>query len=246
LRVTLKVSQKTAWFMLHRVREAMGTRTFERKFAGEVEVDETFVGGKSQNRRGNSGARRGPGTARAKKSEKAVVFGIVERNALGKTRVRAETVANTKSHTLLPRVFDNVAAGSTVYTDAAFTYQSLGSWGFEHLVIDHAVKYVEGRVTTNRIENFWSCVKRTLNGTYIAVRPFHLNAYLDEQVFRFNARDDNDAGRFVATLKGADGKRLTYADLTTGHARWRRSAPIAIPPRRRKIDEPISGVSDRI
>jgi hypothetical protein len=90
-------------------------------------------------------------------------------------------------------------------------------------------------------------VKRTLNGTYIAVRPFHLNAYLDEQVFRFNARDDNDAGRFIATLKGADGKRLTYADLTTGHALWRRSAPIAIPPRRRTNDEPpISGVSDRL
>lgn len=242
----LKVSQKTAWFMLHRVREAMGTRTFERKFSGEVEVDETFVGGKAQNRRGNSGARRGAGTARAKKAEKAVVFGMVQRDDSGKTRVRAQVVADTKSRTLLPALRDNVAFGSTVYTDATLSYQSLGSYGFDHLVIDHAIKYVEGRVTTNRIENFWSCVKRTLNGTYIAVRPFHLNAYLDEQVFRFNARDDNDAGRFVATLKGADGKRLTYADLTTGHARWRRSAPIAIPPRRRKIDEPISGVSDRI
>ncbi len=241
------VGQKTAWFMLHRVRETMATRTFERKFAGEVEVDETFIGGNAQNRRGNSGARRGHGTARALKSEKAVVFGMVQRDESGKTRVRAQTVANTRSATLLPKLRDNVAFGATVYTDAAFTYQALASWGFTHHVIDHAVRYVEGRVTTNRIENFWSCVKRTLNGTYISVRPFHLDAYLDESVFRFNERDDNDGGRFVAALKGADGKRLTYAALTTSHPRWRLRPLAPIPPRRRTNDEtPISGVSDRL
>jgi transposase-like protein len=169
---------------------------------------------------------------------------MVQRDESGRTRVRAQTVANTRSATLLPKLRANVAFGATVYTDATFSYQSLASWGFTHHVIDHAMKYVEGRVTTNRIENFWSCVKRTLKGTYIAVRPFHLDAYLNEQVFRFNARDDDDAGRFVATLKGADGKRLTYTDLTTGHARWRRSAQIAIPPRRSKLDEPISTISD--
>ena len=97
---------------------------------------------------------------------------------------------------------------------AAFTYQALTSWGFTHMVIDHAVKYVEGRVTTNRIENFWSCVKRTLNGTYISVRPSHLDAYLDEQVFRFNEREDDDAGRFMKALKMTDGRRLAYRALT--------------------------------
>ena len=162
----LGVSQKTAWFMLHRVRETMTTRTFERKFSGEVEADETFIGGKAQNRRGNSGARRGAGTARADKSEKAVVFGVVQRDPNGKTRVRAQVVADTKSRTLLPALRDQVAFGSTVYTDASFSYQSLARYGFDHFVIDHAIKYVEGRVTTNRIENFWSCVKRTLNGRY--------------------------------------------------------------------------------
>jgi transposase-like protein len=130
----LKVSQKTAWFMLHRVREAMRTRTFERKFSGDVEVDETFVGGKAQNRRGNSGARRGAGTARANKSEEAVVFGMVQRDENGKTRVRAQTVANTRSATLLPKLRDNIAFGATVYTDATFSYQSLASWGFTHHV----------------------------------------------------------------------------------------------------------------
>lgn len=244
---SLGVTQKTAWFMFHRIRAAMSTGTFERKFAGEIEVDETFVGGKAQNRRGNSGARRGHGTARARKSEKAIVFGMLQRDANGKTRVRAQRVANTQTHTLLPKLRDNVAFGSTIYTDAAFTYQALPSYGFDHYVIDHAVKYVEGRVTTNRIENFWSCVKRTLHGTYIAVRPFHLDAYLDEQVFRFNARDDDDAGRFVASLKGADGKRLTYAALTTSHPRWRIARPTPIPVRRRRTEEaPISGVSDRL
>ncbi len=235
----LGVSQKTAWFMLHRIRETMGTRTFASKFAGEVEVDETFVGGKAVNKHGNVGSRRGRGLVRKSRvaDDKAVVFGMVQRDANGKTRVRAEKVNDTQTRTLLPRVLDNVAAGSTVYTDAAFTYQSLASWGYDHHVIDHAVKYVEGRVTTNRIENFWSCVKRTLHGTYIAVRPFHLDAYLDEQVFRFNERDDNDGGRFVNALKRADGKRLTYAALTTSHPRWRERRVAPIPVRRRARTE---------
>jgi transposase-like protein len=245
----LGVTQKTAWFMFHRIRAAMKTGTFDRKFTGEVEADETFVGGKAQNRRGNSGARRGAGTTRADKSEKAVVFGVVQRDPKGKTRVRAQVVADTKARTLLPALRDHVAFGATVYTDASLSYQSLGSYGFKHQVIDHARAYVEGRVTTNRIENFWSCLKRTLAGTYISVRPFHLDAYLDEQMFRFNEREGNDGGRFVNALKGADGKRLTYAALTASHPLWRlkpgRSARAAV--RRALIAKPpISGVSNRL
>jgi len=239
---SLGVTQKTAWFMFHRIRAAMKTGTFERQLQGEVEIDETFVGGKAENRRGNVGSRRGWGTKRAPKTEKAIVFGMIERGG----KVRAMTVPNVQGTTLVPKLREHVRGGSTIYTDAAGAYNA-AEWSYNRLVIDHAVKYVEGRVTTNRIENFWSCVKRTLHGTYIAVRPFHLDAYLDEQVFRFNAREDDDAGRFVSALKGADGKRLTYAALTASHPRWR-GRPIApVPPRRRTNDEPpISGVSDRL
>jgi transposase-like protein len=237
---SLGVTQKTAWFMFHRIREAMKTGTFERQLQGEVEIDETFVGGKAENRRGNVGSRRGWGTKRAPKTGKAIVLGMIERGG----KVRAMTVGNVQGATLLPKIREHVRGGSTLFTDAAPAYNST-EWSYNHLVIDHAVKYVEGRVTTNRIENFWSCVKRTLHGTYIAVRPFHLDAYLDEQVFRFNAREDNDGGRFVAALKGADGKRLTYKALTTSHPRWRALRAAPIPSRRRKAEPPISGISDR-
>jgi len=157
-------------------------------------------------------------------------------------------VPNHRASSLIPKVYENVKPGSTLYTDALRSYRQTDR-DYVHEFIDHSLTYVEGRVHTNTIENFWSCVKRTLHGTYIAVRPFHLDAYLDEQVFRFNAREDNDAGRFVETLKGADGKRLTYAALTTAQPRWRlrpgRAARAEA--RRRKLDEtPISGVSDRI
>ena len=226
------VSQKTAWFMLHRVREAMTTRTFERQLQGEVEVDETFVGGKAENKHGNIGSRRGRKLTKAEKlgprDGKAVVLGMIERGG----KVRAMTVPNTKGTTLVPKLREHIRGGSTIYTDAAGGYGA-ADYSFNRLVIDHAVRYVEGRVTTNRIENFWSCVKRTLHGTYVAVRSFHLDAYLEESVFRFNARDDNDAGRFVATLKGADGKRLTYAALTTSHPRWRQRPIVPVPPRRK-------------
>jgi transposase-like protein len=236
------VSQKTAWFMLHRIRETMTTRTFETKLQGEVEADETYVGGRRKND-GRVRGRKSPGP----QAGKAMVFGVIERGPKGKSRVRAEVVPNVQSRTLLPKLRDNVAFGSTVYTDDMAAYNALSTWGFKHFVINHAVSYVEGRVHTNHIENFWSCLKRTLHGTYIAARPFHLDAYLDEQVFRFNEREDNDRGRFVKVLKGTDGKRLTYKALTTSHPRWRALPVAPIPPRRRKMDEtPISGVSDRV
>ena len=205
------VSQKTAWFMLHRVREAMTTRAFERQLQGEVEVDETFVGGKAQNQRGNIGSRRGIGVTkhRGPRLGKAVVLGMIERGG----NVRAMTVPDTKGTTLVPKLREHIRGGSTIYTDAAGGYGA-ADYSFNRRVIDRAVAYVEGRVTTNRIENFWSCVKRTLHGTYIAVRPRHLDAYLEESVFRFNARDDKDPGRFVKAVKGSEGRRLTWKALT--------------------------------
>jgi transposase-like protein len=244
----LGVTQKTAWFMLHRVRESMKDGN-PAPLAGEVEADETFVGGKHKgqglftNALGVKKLVHGPATG------KATVFGMVQRGKAGKpSQARAMVVPNHKASSLLPKIYENVRPGSTLYTDALRSYRQTDR-DFVHDFIDHSVEYVNGRVHTNTIENFWSCVKRTLHGTYIAVRPFHLDAYLDESVFRFNARKDDDAGRFVETLKGADGKRLTYAALTTSHPRWRlrpgRAARAEA--RRRKLDEtPISGVSDRI
>jgi transposase-like protein len=216
----LGVTQKTAWFMFHRIRLSMKTDAFA-PLSGEVEADETFVGGKQKGKGvfttplGQRKLMHGPATG------KTTVFGMVERSRPGhRGRVRAMVVPNHKASSLMPKLYENVVPGSTLYTDALRSYREADR-DYIHEFIDHSLAYVEGRVHTNTIENFWSCVKRTLHGTYIAVRPFHLDAYLDEQVFRFNARDDDDAGRFVATLKGADGKRVTYKALTASHPRWR-------------------------
>lgn len=119
----------------------------------------------------------------------------------------------------MPHIRASVFPGSAIYSDALLSYRGLPD--YQHRFIDHAVTYCEGRVHTNTIENFWSCLKRTLHGTYIAPRPFHLDAYVDEQVFRFNAREVSDAERFVTTLKNADGKRLTYRSLTTANPSFR-------------------------
>ena len=241
----LGVTQKTAWFMLHRVRESMKDEN-PPMLAGEVEADETFVGGVARTswkaRSGFVKLEHGPATG------KATVFGMVQRGSKGKSRARAMVVPNHKASSLIPKICSNVVTGSTLYTDALRSYRQTDR-DFVHDFIDHSVAYVNGRVHTNTIENFWSCVKRTLHGTYIAVRPFHLNAYLDEQVFRFNAREGDDADRFVAALKGTDGKRVTYAALTSSHPRWRlRPGRAARAEARRALlaQEPITGKSDRI
>jgi transposase-like protein len=204
----LGVTQKTAWFMLHRVREAMAP-TETRMFDGVVEADETFVGGRKK-----ATMTTGLGFKKMKHGPtegKTTVFGIAERNGRGKSRVRAMVVSSRKRSELEPHIRQNVFPGSTIYTDALLSYRGLKD--YQHDFIDHFVTYCEGAVHTNTIESFWSCLKRTLHGTYIAPRAFHLDAYVDEQVFRFNAREGKDADRFVATLKNVDGKRLMYKTL---------------------------------
>lgn len=205
----LGVTQKTAWFMLHRVRVAMDLADPE-PLKGEVEADETFIGGKRKATKSLPGHTRkfmahGPATG------KTTVFGMIERGKPSK--VRAMVVPDHSKKSLVPRLRENVLPGSMLYTDALRSYRGLEP-EYRHAFVDHMVTYVEGRVHTNTIENFWSCLKRTLNGTYICPRAFHLDAYLDEQVFRFNERGGNDADRFALTAKNADGKRLTYKALT--------------------------------
>lgn len=198
----LEVTQKTAWFMLHRVRLAMKTGTF-RKLSGEVEVDETFIGGKSKNKHAHKRtAGRGP-------VGKAIVQGLLERDG----EVRAQVVGSTDEKTLQTTVRRNVEFCSQVYTDAAPAYNGL-ALNYWHKAVDHINQYVVGRVHTNGIENFWSLLKRTLGGTYVSVAPFHLGRYVDEQVWRFNTRKTDDGGRFQAALAGTVGKRLTYRVLT--------------------------------
>lgn len=201
----LGVTQKTAWFMLHRIRIAMQSESFE-QLSGDVEADETYIGPKaaSTNRRGAKDPKaKGPG------ANKTTVMGFRQRGG----KVRAFVVKDTRRGTLLPKVMEHVAPGATIYTDALKSYTEL-RYSYRHFVINHAESYVKGHVHTNSIENFWSVLKRTLGGTYICPRPKHLDAYLDEQIFRFNERENADGPRFAKAVRGADCKRLTYRQLT--------------------------------
>ncbi|HTU69527.1 MAG TPA: IS1595 family transposase [Candidatus Baltobacteraceae bacterium] len=201
----LKVTQKTAWFMLHRIREGMRDDAFG-KFFGPVEADETYVGGKKGNR-GRSAGRKKTGP----QAGKAIVMGIVQR----KGKVRAWVVPSALGFTLRQKIRDNVFAGETVYTDQHGAYYRLRDLdGYDHQVINHALEYVRGHIHTNNIEGFWSVFKRMVKGTYIAPRVQHLQRYVEEEVFRFNERESTDGPRFVKLAQGADGKRLTYKALT--------------------------------
>ncbi|MEO7191748.1 MAG: IS1595 family transposase [Vicinamibacterales bacterium] len=205
----LGVTQKTAWFMLHRVRLAMQS-VGGGKLSGEVEVDETFIGGKA--RFMHKGKREQAIKGRGH-SGKAAVMGLLQRHSgKGQSKVRLEVVPTTRKNVLHPIVEQHVEDGSSVYSDALKSYQNLGLY-YQHQVVDHAECYVRGEVHTNGLENFWSLLKRAIKGTYVSVEPFHLFRYLDEQAFRFNSRDGNDADRFVATMKQIEGRRVMYKDL---------------------------------
>jgi transposase-like protein len=202
------VTQKTAWFMLHRIRLAMQTKSFD-KIKGEVEVDETYIGGRARfmHREKRARVRRGRSTY-----GKVAVMGLLERHGDGQSRVKFEVLSGLKKADVQPLVREHVAPGSKLYTDAFFSYSGLND-KYVHNVIDHAEKYAEGQVHTNGLENFWSLLKRALKGTYVSVEPFHLFRYLDEQAYRFNTRRQNDGERFSDVTHRVTGKRLTYADL---------------------------------
>jgi transposase-like protein len=213
-----KVTQKTAWFMLHRVRLGMQDKPRYGKMTklggpeSEVEVDETFVGGRKQNMHKDKKLRY---EQRGGAQGKAVVQGILNRTA---RQMRAQVVPNVTRETLQTEVLNNVKYGTKVYTDDAVAYDKL-HWRYVHEIVNKTESYVRGRVHVNGTENFWSLLKRGLNGTYVAVEPFHLFRYVDEQVFRYNNRGTkenplNDADRFDAAVRQIVGKRLTYAELT--------------------------------
>ena len=204
----LAVTQKSAWFMMHRIRTAMQRGGLD-KLSGDVEADETFIGGKARFMHAHKRAEKIHGTGGM---DKSAVMGLLERHGPdGHSRVRVKPVPNRKKKTLTAEVRQHVEPGANLYTDALASYEGLTE--FEHGVIDHAESYVRGKVHTNGLENFWSLLKRGIKGTYVSVEPFHLFRYLDEQAFRFNARKTTDAKRFLDVLRTIVGRRLTYKEL---------------------------------
>jgi transposase-like protein len=201
----LGITQKSGWFLLSRIRLAMQTGSF-RKLSGEVEADETFIGGKARNMHASKRKAKISGTGGA---GKVAVMGLLERHG----EVTAKVIPNTQRATLHGEIRGNVESGATLYTDEWISYKGLNA-DYVHHVINHAERYVDGRIHTNSVENFWSLLKRSIKGTYISVEPFHLFRYLDEQTFRFNQRKVTDCDRFLQVAQAMRGRRLTYTELT--------------------------------
>src|SRR5579871_1432404 len=218
----LGITQKSAWFLLHRIRYAMQTGSFM-KMTGTVEGDETFIGQKAKNMHYDKKKEKIKGRGA---DGKAVVFGLLkrgqkedkERNVPRKiSKVYTQVVPDTKEETLIPIIEEQVEKGTEVFTDAHKAYRALGEKGFEHAFVDHAVRYVEGRVYTNGMENYWGLLDRMMHGTYTFCLPHNLFRYTDELTYRFNHRDGTDLTRFLTLLTQTSGKRLSYRKLTQGH-----------------------------
>lgn len=209
------VTQKTAWFMMHRIRLATQTDAF--KMGGEVESDETYIGGKAENR-GHAMKRyreRITGKKKYDRSRMTAVLGLLERGET--SRVKTKVVRNVRRASLAPEIRKHVVPGAVLLTDSLQSYVGLKD-DYMHEVINHAESYARGRVHVNGLENFWSLLKRTIRGTYVSVDPVHLFRYLDEQSWRFNTRNLTDGARFMRTLGQVVGRRLTYRLLTQDEA----------------------------
>ena len=213
------IAQKSAWFVLQRLRLVL--QVSGQKLGGEdaiVEVDESFIGSDKKNWHQSKREKHlqtvRPARVRTYQNRfthKTAVIGMLDRNT---RQIRVKVVPNVKKETLQKEIIGTIEFGSKVYTDQAVTYTSLRDQ-YIHETVNHAVQYVNGQVHTNSLENFWSLMKRNLQGTYVAVEPFHLDRYLDEQMFRFNNRMGyNDGTRFQKALSQVGGKRLTWNELT--------------------------------
>lgn len=203
---SLGITQKSAWFMLHRIRLAMQTGSFD-KLDGEIEVDEAYIGGRAANM--HKDVRKEKITGRGGHN-KTIVMGMRQRD--GETR--AKIIPDTRGATFKGEIQREVEPGSSVYTDTHGAYRGLDGLGYDHATVDHMESYVNGRAHTNGLENFWALLRRGLTGTYVSVDPSHLFRYLDERLFSYNQRGLTDLGRFSAVLAQAANRRLTYAELT--------------------------------
>ncbi len=207
----LRITQKSAWFMLHRIRLALHDENFG-KLGGEVEADETYIGGAARFMHVDKRKKRIGGSTGW--VGKVAVMGLLERRG----EVRASVLPDLLQSTLQGKVRAHVVPGSKVFTDASSGYIGLAAQ-YIHNVIDHAECYAKGNIHTNGLENFWSLLKRGIKGTYVSVEPFHLFRYLDEQSFRHNNRSTkdvqiNDSDRFDRAVRQIVGKRLTWDKLT--------------------------------
>ena len=212
------VTQKSAWFMLHRLRYALQGKKGGKLGGPEskVEIDETYIGGKARNMHRAKRERLSRDGGLQGGHGKAVVMGMLERDG----KVRAEYLGYKREKKTMHKIInENVFPGTWIMTDEFTNYDGLSD-NYTHNVVNHLERYVQGNVHTNGIENFWSLLKRGLSGTYVSVEPFHLFRYVDEQAFRFNHRKDaagnvlNDSDRFQLALSQIAGKRLTFAEVT--------------------------------
>jgi transposase-like protein len=200
----LGVTQKTAWFMLHRVRTALKIAE-EKPLDGVVEADETYIGGRLEFKHKKIREVKGPYY-----NDKTPVLGVVQRHG----EARAWVVPNVGKPTIWSKLEANIRPEAVLNTDSAPLYANIDEYFARHDVVNHSIEeYVRGSAYTNTVENFWNLLKRTIKGTYVCPRPFHLEAYLDEQLFRYNARKTNDGHRFQMAAKLVDGKRITYKQL---------------------------------
>ncbi|MBS1713038.1 MAG: IS1595 family transposase [Armatimonadetes bacterium] len=207
----LKVTQKTAWFMMHRIRMAMETGTFE-KLSGHVEADECYIGGRLSNKHKKGRKVTGRGMV-----GKTTVLGALQRDG----RVTLEVARDSRGKSIQAFITSRVEPFSNLYTDSHNGYVMLRS-RYHHYSVDHMVEYVRGVVHTNGMENFWSLLKRSIKGTYICPSPWQLHRYCSEQEWRYNNKGLTDGERFSEVLSGSVGRRLTYARLTgkPGAAGW--------------------------
>jgi transposase-like protein len=218
---TIGISQKSAWFMLHRLRLALQDGTIE-KFGGNggaVESDEAFIGGKPKNMHKSRKLRlqriKNETMGDTRMVGKTAILGLLDRE---QRRVRATVIPQVNREHVIGAILKQVHHGARMYTDEATVYRSLPD-SYTHEFVNHLEKYVSGQVHTNGLENFWSLLKRSLGGTYVAVEPFHLFRYVDEQAFRFNNRGTKQhkltpCDRFNLALSQVAGKRLTFAEVT--------------------------------
>jgi transposase-like protein len=198
----LDVTYKTAWFMFHRIREAMRDDAFTSRLSGIVEADETYIGGRRRGTRLEKSGR--PGT---KDKNKAAVLALVERDG----RVRSFHVARVDSESLKGAIRQHVERDASIMTDEWRSYQGLGAEFASHETVAHSkYEYVRGAVHTNTVEGYFATLKRGVNGTYHRISPAHLHRYLNEFDFRYSTRHESDSNRTIKALLGAEGKRLLY------------------------------------
>ncbi len=204
----LNVTQKTAWFMGHRIRYAIKQGTFDKCLDGVIEIDETFVGGKNKNRHHNKKVKNSQGRSF---KDKTPVLGIVQRQG----ELRAFTIPDTKQETIQPIVEEQIQYGATIYTDEWWAYRDLNLL-YDHEIVNHAARqYVNGTVHTNTIEGFWGQFKRSIIGIYVQVSPKHLQRYVDEAVYRYNNKQLADGHKALNLLSKNSGS-LKYKQLVYG------------------------------